>query len=50
MTIELLQPPFENDFEEIIPTLYSGTALQIKQSQAYAKEHLRIGFGLKTGT
>lgn len=44
MHIELIKPPFLPDFEALIPLLYQGMDLAIKQRQPYAREHLSAGF------
>ncbi len=47
MKIELLHPPFAPEFEALIPVLYAGNALQMKQSQPYASDFLVAGFLLR---
>ena len=47
MKIEILKPPFGPIFDGIIPELYTGKNLLIKQSQPYATAHLAVGFLLK---
>ena len=44
MKIIQLTPPFDAAFDQVIPALYSGAALSIKQTQPYAKPHLVVGF------
>jgi ribosomal protein S18 acetylase RimI-like enzyme len=44
MEINIKHPPFGPEFDAIIPDLYPGVALSIKQSQPYALDFLEIGF------
>lgn len=39
-----LTPPFDAAFDQLIPALYSGSALTIKNTQPYAKTQLAAGF------
>jgi hypothetical protein len=48
MKIQIFTPPLSPDFSAIVPVLYEGLALQIKQNQAFATEHLVAGFLLCT--
>ncbi len=49
MKIDIVQPPFGPEFDTIIPVLYQGAALQVKQSQPFASDFLAAGF-LMQGT
>jgi len=47
MKTATLYPPFGPEFEAVVPELYTGIDLQIKQSQPYSTDYLVAGFLLR---